>query len=41
MLPFEPHWYTAKETNEHFAAEMLMWFDRWVKNAGPREAKQP
>jgi dipeptidyl aminopeptidase/acylaminoacyl peptidase len=41
MLPFEPHWYTAKETNEHFAAEMLMWFDKWVKNAGPREAKTP
>lgn len=36
MLPYEPHWYTAKESNEHFAAEMLTWFDRWVKNAGPR-----
>lgn len=36
MLPYEPHWYTAKESNEHFAAEMLAWFDRWVKNAGPR-----
>jgi dipeptidyl aminopeptidase/acylaminoacyl peptidase len=41
MLPFEPHWYTAKESNEHFAAELLDWFDRWVKNAGPREAKKP
>jgi dipeptidyl aminopeptidase/acylaminoacyl peptidase len=41
MLPFEPHWYTAKESNEHFAAELLDWFDKWVKNAGPREAKKP
>lgn len=38
MLPFEPHWYTARETNEHVAAEMLAWFDRWVKNAAPRTA---
>lgn len=37
MLPFEPHWYTARESNEHFVAEMLAWFDRYVKNAGPRE----
>jgi dipeptidyl aminopeptidase/acylaminoacyl peptidase len=40
MLPYEPHWYAAKESNEHFAAEMLAWFDRWVKNAGPRPAKK-
>ncbi len=32
MLPFEPHWYTARESNEHFVAEMLAWFDRYVKN---------
>lgn len=38
MLPFEPHWYTAKESQEHVAAEMLAWFDRWVKNAPPRAA---
>ena len=31
MLPFEPHWYTAQESNEHFVAEMLAWFDRYVK----------
>lgn len=31
MLPFEPHWYTAQESNEHFIAEMLAWFDRYVK----------
>lgn len=35
MLPFEPHWYTAQESNEHFVAEMLAWFDRYVKNAPP------
>lgn len=38
MLPFEPHWYTAQESNEHFVAEMLEWFDRYVRDAGPREA---
>ena len=36
MLPFEPHWYTARESNEHFIAEMLAWFDRYVKEAEPR-----
>ncbi len=36
MLPFEPHWYAARESNEHFVAEMLAWFDRYVKNAAPR-----
>src|SRR5690606_37233961 len=34
MLPFEPHWYDARESNEHFVAEMLAWFDRYVKNPG-------
>ena len=34
MLPFEPHWYAARESNEHFVAEMLAWFDRYVKNPG-------
>ncbi len=38
MLPFEPHWYTAQESNEHFVTEMLEWFDRYVKNAPPRGA---
>ena len=33
LLPFEPHWYTAQESNEHFVAEMLAWFDRYVKDA--------
>ena len=31
MLPYEPHWYTARESNEHFVTEMLDWFDRYVK----------
>lgn len=37
LLPFEPHWYTARESNEDLVAEMLDWFDRYVKNAPPRE----
>ncbi|MBX3232771.1 MAG: S9 family peptidase [Labilithrix sp.] len=37
MLPHEPHWYTAQESNEQYLAEMLRWFDKYVKNAsGPR-----
>ena len=36
LLPFEPHWYTARESNEDVVAEMLEWFDRYVKNAPPR-----
>jgi len=40
MLPFEPHWYTAQESNEHFVAEMLDWFDRYVKDA-PAPAPAP
>lgn len=37
MLPFEPHWYTARESNEHLVSEMLTWFDRYVKHAPPRQ----
>jgi hypothetical protein len=37
LLPHEPHWYTAMESNEQFVAEMLRWFDRYVKNAPPRD----
>ncbi len=37
MLPHEPHWYTAMESNEQLVSEMLRWFDRYVKNAVPRE----
>ncbi|MFT4197239.1 MAG: prolyl oligopeptidase family serine peptidase [Pseudoxanthomonas sp.] len=33
MLPHEPHWYTALESNEQVVYEMLDWFDTYVKNA--------
>jgi len=33
MLPHEPHWYTAMESNEQMVYEMLRWFDKYVKNA--------
>jgi dipeptidyl aminopeptidase/acylaminoacyl peptidase len=36
MLPHEPHWYTARESNEHLIFEMLNWFDTYVKNAPKR-----
>lgn len=36
MLPHEPHWYTAMESNEQLAYEELRWFDKYVKNAAPR-----
>src|SRR5271165_44517 len=38
MLPHEPHWYTAMESNEQLIYEMLRWFDKYVKNAPPRIA---
>jgi dipeptidyl aminopeptidase/acylaminoacyl peptidase len=38
MLPHEPHWYTARESNEQLVYEMLRWFDTYVKNAAPRPA---
>ena len=37
MLPHEPHWYAAMESNEQLAYEELRWFDQYVKNAPPRE----
>jgi dipeptidyl aminopeptidase/acylaminoacyl peptidase len=43
MLPHEPHWYTAMESNEQEVYEMLTWFDRYVKNAPakvPEQAKK-
>ena len=40
MLPHEPHWYTAMESNEQLVAEMLKWFDTYVKNAPPKAASQ-
>jgi dipeptidyl aminopeptidase/acylaminoacyl peptidase len=36
LLPHEPHWYTAMESNEQLIYEMLRWFDKYVKNAPPR-----
>jgi dipeptidyl aminopeptidase/acylaminoacyl peptidase len=36
MLPHEPHWYAAMESNEQLAFEELRWFDTYVKNATPR-----
>jgi dipeptidyl aminopeptidase/acylaminoacyl peptidase len=35
LLPHEPHWYTAMESNEQLVYEMLRWFDKYVKNAPP------
>jgi hypothetical protein len=37
MLPYESHGYAALESTEHVLYEMLSWFDRYVKNAPPRE----
>lgn len=33
MLPHEPHWYAARESNEQLIYEMISWFDKYVKNA--------
>ena len=38
MLPHGPHWYSAMESNEQLAYEMLRWFDKYVKDAPPRAA---
>jgi dipeptidyl aminopeptidase/acylaminoacyl peptidase len=38
MLPHEPHWYSAMESQEQLIDEMLRWFDAHVKNAPPRAA---
>lgn len=37
MLPLEAHGYRAKESTEHVLYEMVNWFDKYVKNAKPRE----
>ncbi len=39
MLPLEAHGYAARESTEHVLYEMIQWFDKYVKNAKPREAK--
>ena len=36
MLPLESHGYSAKESTEHTLYEMIQWFDKYVKNAKPR-----
>lgn len=40
MLPLEAHGYAAKESTEHVLYEMINWFDKYVKNAKPRDSKQ-
>ncbi len=35
MLPHEPHWYTALESNEQEVYEMIRWFDQYVKDPAP------
>ncbi|MFL6335788.1 MAG: S9 family peptidase [Pyrinomonadaceae bacterium] len=35
-LPLEAHGYAARETTEHVLWEMINWFDKYVKNAPPR-----
>ena len=37
MLPGEAHGYTGRESVLDVVAEMFEWFDRWVKNARPRQ----
>jgi dipeptidyl aminopeptidase/acylaminoacyl peptidase len=38
MLPFESHGYEAMESTEHQLYEMLVWFDKYVKNAPAKTA---
>jgi WD40-like Beta Propeller Repeat len=33
---YEAHGYTGRESVLHTLAEMINWFDKYVKNAGPR-----
>ncbi|HSK71625.1 MAG TPA: prolyl oligopeptidase family serine peptidase [Pyrinomonadaceae bacterium] len=40
MLPLESHGYAARESIEHTLYEMVNWFDKYVKNAPPRDKKQ-
>ena len=37
MLPLEAHGYAAKESTEHTLFEMINWFDKYVKNAKPKQ----
>lgn len=40
MLPHESHGYAARQSVEHTLYEMINWFDKYVKNAKPREKNQ-
>jgi len=40
LLPHESHGYAAKESTEHALYEMINWFDKYVKNAKPRDKSQ-
>ena len=35
-LPFEAHGYAGRETLLHVLAERINWFDKYVKNAPPK-----
>jgi dipeptidyl aminopeptidase/acylaminoacyl peptidase len=37
-LPYEAHAYTARESVFHTLAEMINWMDKYVKNAGAKDA---
>ncbi len=39
-LPHESHGYAARESIEHTLWEMISWFDKHVKNAGPATASR-
>jgi dipeptidyl aminopeptidase/acylaminoacyl peptidase len=39
-LPFEAHGYAGRETLLHILAERINWFDKWVKNAPPRDQSE-
>jgi hypothetical protein len=38
-LPYEAHGYTARESIEHVLYEMITWFDKYVRNAAPRNGR--
>jgi hypothetical protein len=40
MLPHESHNYRALESIEHVLAETILWFDKNVRDAAPREASK-
>ncbi|MES2299137.1 MAG: prolyl oligopeptidase family serine peptidase [Pseudomonadota bacterium] len=39
VLPHEPHWYSAMESNEQLIYEMVRWFDKYLKDAPPASAQ--